>query len=265
MPTDDIDNIPSIVPSRDREFTPGATAGRTSKASAGAGAAPRGKKSPKGAARPPAAARQGAGVLARLFITVALVTAGEACAWAWQLQTQLRQANDILDDYALRVGDLEARLSDTDEGMSQNAEVQAAKIRELDTEVRKLWDNVWKQTKSRLGALESSSKTYSGKIAANEKSLKALQGKADSAAADLSKLKSVSGDLSRLMNSAKSNQAEVERVADTLNRINLDMAKLNRQVDSNAEAVRATDAFRRQVNGSINDLEGAIRALQAAP
>ncbi|MCX2975048.1 hypothetical protein EYC87_15775 [Halieaceae bacterium IMCC8485] len=194
-----------------------------------------------------------------------MVIAAIACAWAWQLQEQLKQASNTMNDYELRIGDLEARLSDTDEGMSQNAAVQAAKIRDLDTEVRKLWDNVWKQSKERLGKLEASSKTYNKKIAANEKSLKATQTRVSSAADDLAKLKNVSGDLSRLISSAKANQAEVERVADTLNRINLDLAKINRQVKSNEEGIRATDAFRRQVNGSINELEGAIRALQSAP
>lgn len=254
MPKDDIDSIPPIVPSRDREYTLVQTPT----------AAPR-KKSGNGGGNKPPVAKPGSGLLARLFITIALVVAAIACAWAWQLQDQLKQASSAMKDYELRISDLEARLSDTDEGMSQNAAVQAAKIRELDKEVRKLWDNVWKQSKERLGKLEASSKTYSGKIAANEKSLKSLQSKANSAAGDLEKLKSVSGDLSRLMTSAKSNQAEVERVADTLNRINLDLAKINRQVKSNEEGIRATDAFRRQVNASINELEGAIRALQAVP
>ncbi|MEP5568903.1 MAG: hypothetical protein ABJN62_13770 [Halioglobus sp.] len=256
MSKDDIDSIPSIVPSRDRDYTLVQTP---------TAAAPRKKSGGGGSGAKPPSASSGSGLLARLFITIALVVAAIACAWAWQLQDQLKQANGTMTDYELRISDLEARLSDTDEGMSQNAAVQAAKIRELDTEVRKLWDNVWKQSKDRLGKLEASSKTYSGKIAANEKSLKSLQTKASSAAGDLEKLKSVSGDLSRLMTSAKSNQAEVERVADTLNRINLDLAKINRQVKSNEEGIRATDAFRRQVNGSINELEGAIRALQAAP
>ena len=98
---------------------------------------------------------------------------------------ELRQAERTMAGYAVRIGDLEARLSDTDEGMNQNATVQAAKIRELDSEVRKLWDNVWKQAKDRLGKLEAASKSHSGKIAANEKSVKALQDKADGAAADL--------------------------------------------------------------------------------
>ena len=253
MAKDDIDSIPSIIPSRDRDYTLVQTA--TS--------APR-KKSGNGGGKPPVK-QAGSGLLSRLFITVALVIAAIACAWAWQLQEQLKQASNTMNDYELRIGDLEARLSDTDEGMSQNAAVQAAKIRDLDTEVRKLWDNVWKQSKERLGKLEASSKTYNKKLAANEKSLKATQTKVSSAADDLAKLKNVSGDLSRLISSAKANQAEVERVADTLNRINLDLAKINRQVKSNEEGIRATDAFRRQVNGSINELEGAIRALQSAP
>ncbi len=253
MAKDDIDSIPSIIPSRDRDYTLVQTA--TS--------APR-KKSGNGGGKPPVK-QAGSGLLSRLVITVALVIAAIACAWAWQLQEQLKKASNTLNDYELRIGDLEARLSDTDEGMSQNAAVQAAKIRDLDTEVRKLWDNVWKQSKERLGKLEASSKTYNKKIAANEKSLKATQTKVSSAADDLAKLKNVSGDLSRLISSAKANQAEVERVADTLNRINLDLAKINRQVKSNEEGIRATDAFRRQVNGSINELEGAIRALQSAP
>jgi len=253
MAKDDIDSIPSIIPSRDRDYTLVQTA--TS--------APR-KKSGNGGGKPPVK-QAGSGLLSRLFITVALVIAAIACAWAWQLQEQLKQASNTMNDYELRIGDLEARLSDTDEGMSQNAAVQAVKIRDLDTEVRKLWDNVWKQSKERLGKLEASSKTYNKKIAANEKSLKATQTKVSSAANDLAKLKNVSGDLSRLISSAKANQAEVERVADTLNRINLDLAKINRQVKSNEEGIRATDAFRRQVNGSINELEGAIRALQSAP
>ena len=259
MSRDDIDSIPSIVPSRDRDYTlvqtPAASATRGKGKNGGGTRGGNGKGKPAGG---------GTGLLARLLITVSLVVAAIACAWAWQLQEQAKQTSYKLQGYEARIADLEARLSDTDEGMSQNAAVQAAKIRELDSEVRKLWDNVWKQSKARLAKLEASSKTYSGKIAANEKSISSMQSKVNSASADLAKLKNVSGDLSRLMSSAKSNQAEVERVADTLNRINLDLAKLNRQVKSNEEGMRATDAFRRQVNASINDLEAAVRVLQVS-
>lgn len=257
MPNDDINHIPSIVPAHDRDPVPGAGKSR------GAASNRKGGKG-SGSSRPPSSSG-GGGLLGRLLITVALVVAGVACAWAWQLQGQLEQASVQMGDYASRIADLEDRLSDTDEGMSQNATVQAAKIRELDTEVRKLWDNVWKQTKSRLVKLESDSKKQATALTSAQKSIASTTGKIKSAEGDLAKLKSVSGDLQRLMTSAKANQAEVERVADTLNRINLDMAKLNRQVKDNTDAQRSTDSFRREVNTSINQLQGAIRALQAAP
>jgi chromosome segregation ATPase len=254
MPDDDLDHIPSIVPTRD-----------------GAPRRAGGKAQSKGAAsRAPskqAAAGQGggSGILARLFMTVSLVVAAVACAWAWQLQQQLEQAGMERQDYAQRIADLEARLSDTDEGMSQNAAVQAAKIRELDTEVRKLWDNVWKKSKARLDKLEASSASQGKKVATMEKSLSASQAQLKGAAGDIAKLKSVAGDLERLMASARANQSEVERVADTLNRINLDLAKLGKRVQANEEWVDSINAFRRQVNASLAELQTTLRSIQASP
>jgi chromosome segregation ATPase len=193
------------------------------------------------------------------------VVAAVACAWAWQLQEQLLQAHRQMDGYARRISDLEDRLSDTDEGMSQNAAVQAAKIRELDSEVRKLWDNVWKQTKAKLSKLEQASASQGKKISATEKSMSTARAQLKKASADLAKLKSVAGDLERLMSSAKANQTEVERVADTLNRINLELSKLGKRVQGNEEWVGSINAFRRQMNASMTELQAAIRALQTTP
>lgn len=251
MPQDDLDHIPSIVPSRDSDV-PAAGKARAARKPAGG----RGGRNGGGAGKPPSAARTGAGPLARLMIAVALAAAAAACAWAWQLQQKLQQSNEVMEGYQLRIKDLEDRLSDTDEGMNQNAEVQAAKIRELDTEVRKLWDNVWKKSKERLSALEAENASQTKKLGSAETKL-------ESAAGDIARLKSVAGDLERLMASAKANQAEVERVADSLNRINLELAKLNKRVEGNEEWVGSINAFRRQVNATLTDLQASIRALQA--
>jgi chromosome segregation ATPase len=155
-------------------------------------------------------------VAARIGLGSLLVAIG-ACAWAWQLQERLTQTGHTLERYEGRIADLEDRLADTDEGMSQNAAVQAAKIRELDSEVRKLWDNVWKRSKERLGVLEASSKRFAAAIDANQQTIAATQqqlGKARDE--DLAALQRVAGDLERLM-TARASQAEVERVADALN------------------------------------------------
>jgi chromosome segregation ATPase len=249
MSQDDLDHIPSIVPTRDTG------------SSAGARVAHGGKAGHRSAAP----ASGGSGLLARLFITVALVVAAVACAWAWQLQQQLQAAQGEMASYAARIGDLEARLSDTDEGMTQSAAVQAVKIAELEKEVRKLWDNVWKRSRERLSALEAASDKQGKSLAAMQASVAALESELEGASGDIAKLKSAAGDLSRLMASASANQAEVERVADTLNRIDLDMARLDKRIQGNEEWVGSVDAFRRQVNASLAELQATLRAMQAAP
>ena len=203
--------------------------------------------------------------MSRLVAGVALIAGALAFAWAWQLQNQLDEAEGQLQGYASRIGDLEARLSDTDEGMNQNAAVQAVKIAELEGEVRKLWDNVWKQTKERLSKLESASAAQGKSIKGLDSSMASAKTQLDEAGSDLDELKSVSGDLARLMTSAKANQAEVERVADALNRIELSLAKLDKRVAGNEEWVDSVNAFRRQVNNSLGELQAAVRAQQATP
>jgi chromosome segregation ATPase len=167
-----------------------------------------------------------------------------------------------MDRYERRISDLEDRLADTDEGMSQNAAVQAAKIRELDTEVRKLWDNVWKRSKERLGKLEASEKRFDNAIAANQQALDATQADLGKALTDIAQLTRVASDMERLMTSSRTSQAEVERVADALNSLNLELARYSKRVESNEEAIRAIDAFRRSTSANIDQLRAGLRTLQ---
>lgn len=251
MPSDDLDHIPSIVPTRD-----GVPPRGSSKLRSGRGGGAQRPAMKKG----PVSGGGGSALLARLFITLALVVAAVACAWAWQLQQALQESDIRAEDYARRIGDLEARLSDTDQGMNQNAELQAAKIRELDSEVRKLWDNVWKQAGERLTKLEKNTASQGKKVDSTAAGLATVQGQIKSAGGDIAKLKSVEGDLKRLIASGKANQAEVERVADTINRVNLDMAKLNKRVQGSEESIQSINAFRKQVNASLIELQAAVRS-----
>jgi len=197
-----------------------------------------------------------------VFALLALGCAVGALAWAWDLGEQLVQAGHTLDRYEQRIADLEARLADTDEGMNQNATVQAAKIRELDSEVRKLWDNVWKRSKERLEVLEASSKRFDAAISANSETLKATQSALGKAREELAQLQRVGGDLERVLSSARSNQAQVERIADSLNRAELELARLEKRVAGNEEWISAINAFRQSTNASISQLQAALRVLQ---
>jgi chromosome segregation ATPase len=259
MSHDDIDNIPSIVPGRDRDEVRPAAKGGAKRSAGAAGNRKERRSSPN---RP---AQGGTGIWARLFITFALVVAAVACAWAWQLQGELGQASFVLEQYEERISDLEDRLSDTDEGLSQNTATMAVKIKELYSEVDKLWASAWRRNKAKIEALEKQSAANTKKVASNGKSLTTTEAKLKSVAGDISKLKTVAGDLERLMSSAKTNQREVERVADSLNRMNLDFAKLGKRVESNEEWVGSVNAFRRQVNTTITQLQASVRSLEASP
>ncbi|MEM8562440.1 MAG: hypothetical protein AAGF57_09420 [Pseudomonadota bacterium] len=250
MSNDDLDHIPSIVPTRE-----GGPAQTPKVSRAGRPSSRRGKSAKSGG---------GTGSIARLFITVSLVAAAVACAWAWQLQQELASNQQMFMEYEARIGDLEARLSDTDEGMNQNAEVQAAKIRELDSEVRKLWDNVWKRASERLDSLEESSTSQGAKLDATASGLATAQSQLQGASSDIAGLKAVADELDRVIATGRMNRSEVERVADSINRVNLELAKLNKRVQGNEEWISSINTFRQQVNASLLELQAALRA-QTAP
>ncbi|MEM6579920.1 MAG: hypothetical protein AAF699_01535 [Pseudomonadota bacterium] len=250
MSNDDLDHIPSIVPTREGNPRNTATGAKTRRS-----ASPNKRQAKSGGSTGP---------LGRVLITVSLVVAAIACAWAWQLQQEMAESQLIFLEYEARIGDLEARLSDTDEGMNQNAEVQAAKIRELDSEVRKLWDNVWKKASARLDALEKSSSSQSTKLDATASGLATAQSQLKGASGDIASLKAVADELDRVIATGRVNQSEVERVADSINRVNLELAKLNKRVQSNEEWIQSINTFRQQVNASILELQAALRA-QPAP
>ena len=200
----------------------------------------------------------GSSVFLRLVATVSLVVAAVACAWAWQLEERLTQTGFELERYEERIGELEARLSDTDEGLSQNTAAMAVKIKELYSEVDKLWASAWRRNKARLDEIEGTNSNQGESLAALKKDVAAAN-------SDLARLKGVAGDLERLMANAKANQAQVERVADTLNRLDLEMSRLAKRVEANEGWVESINAFRRQVNASISQLEGTVRTLQQGP
>ena len=81
--------------------------------------------------------------------------------------------------------------------------------------------------------------------------------------AELSALTKVAGYLERLAVSAQRAQTDVERLADGLNKSNLERAALRKQVESNGEWIESINAFRRQVNANMVELEAEVAALSA--
>ena len=241
MSRDDLNDIPSFTANRDEAVS----------------SAPRG-------AIPARAPRTEAvmGLTARLVLTIALAVAGIACGWAWQLQTALDDAQRQQKLTQGRVADLEALLSDTDETVNKSAAAMGAQLRLLDTEVRKLWD-ARKISNGKLTKLEKTAVTQEKQITNLNNKTTTQAGQLATAQSELSALTKVAGDLERLAASAQSAQTDVERLADGLNKSNLERSALRKQVESNAEWIESINAFRRQVNANIAELEADVAALSA--
>jgi chromosome segregation ATPase len=137
-----------------------------------------------------------------------------------------------------------------------------AQLRLLDTEVRKLWD-ARKISNGKFTRLEKNSVTQEKQIAGLNTRSSTQGEQLESMRADLAALTQVAGDLERLAASAQRAQTDVERLADGLNKSNLERAALRKQVESNAEWIESINAFRRQVNVSIAELEADVAAMNA--
>jgi DNA repair exonuclease SbcCD ATPase subunit len=217
--------------------------------------APRGAVPSRGSR--PSSTPAGMGFLGRLVLTVTLVTAAVACAWAWQLQMALETSQTYARSLATRVADLEALLSDTDESVEKSAAALGAQLKVVDSETRRL-EQRRREMDARLEKVEKntgSALTRVGKL----EPLVAAQGKT------VATLKSVADDLDRLAKTAKDAQANTERLADNVNKSNLERAALSKRVASNEEWIEAINAFRKQVNANISRLESEIRAVQPTP
>jgi len=241
MSRDDLTDIPSFAANRDEAVS----------------SAPRGAIPARSATT-----RAGIGLATRLVLTVALAAAGVACGWAWQLQTMLDAAQTQLKTTQARVADMEALLSDTDETVNKSAAAMGAQLRLLDTEVRKLWD-ARKTSNASLLRLEKGAVTQEKQITGLNNKSTAQQARLDTMEQSLSALTKVAGDLERLAANAQRAQTDVERLADGVNKANLERAALRKQVESNAEWIESINAFRRQVNANITELEAEIAAMKA--
>ena len=199
------------------------------------------------------------GTFPKLVLTISFVVAIVALAWVWQLQQELNDARDSLERYSVRTGDLEDLLSDTDETVNQSATAMRVQLKRLDTENRKLWD-ARKLSNNKISKLEKTSSAQSKNlvnikkiVTKNEKQLPILQ-------EEVSRFTILAKDLTNLTASAKRNQVEVERVADGINRVDLEQAKLEKRVSENEGWIESINVSRRQVNGKLTQLENAIRS-----
>ena len=203
-------------------------------------------------------AKAGGGGFVMFMLTVlVLLLSGVAYYLYDQLsatQTQLLASQDRLDA-------LEMRLSSADESISESTVTTSVKLNELDQEVRKLWDNVWKKQKDELAQHEATLAKQQSEMDKSLKRIVALEAKLKTSDEQLNKIAksynsdresftSMSGKLDRVIAQAEVNKKELLNMGKQVARVK----DVERRITQNEEWLDSVNAFRKQVNRDIESM-----------
>jgi chromosome segregation ATPase len=196
-------------------------------------------------------------------------------AWIAELQKQLQASSNLLISYQENMQALEQRLSITDESMVQSDSQFEDKVKMLDTEVRKLWDNVWKKTKTELAKHDNALAEQSKKIAAQTATITNLKktssdtdtklGANQIAISTLNEQLYVANDNAAAASTAIAKlQAQMTGLGQSLTAVKESTGSLTSQqrdllkrVEEAEEWVESFNGYRREVNQKILRLESA--------
>ncbi|MDF1691159.1 MAG: hypothetical protein P1U47_02210 [Zhongshania sp.] len=223
------------------------------------------KKPQPAAPAPTPAGNGGSGGFVMFMLTVLILALAAA---SYYLYDQLTTTQQQLLLGQGRIDLLEQRLSVADESITESSVSTQVKLKELDVEVRKLWDNVWKKQKEELAQHDVSLAKQKADLDKAEKRIAALETKlrtSDEQVAKIVKsynseresLTSMAGKLDRVIAQAEVNRKQLldmgKQVASG-GALDARVKDLERRVTQNDEWLDSINAFRKQVNRDIESM-----------
>lgn len=207
----------------------------------------------------------GTSVMTRSLLALLTIVLIATAGLAGFLYQKLSVAEDAIDNYELRISDLERRLEVTDESMSESSMAIKVKVRELDSEIRKLWDNVWKRSKQRLAEHDTELEKQARSLAEIKKTVASTQQQFEQnkqvvsgLSTQLKKAEQMSDSVARNSQQLKTQITSLETAVDKLNRISAEFNKLDSRVQGTEEWIESINGFRRQMNREITSLKQAL-------
>tara|TARA_R110001592_G_scaffold63585_17_gene194989 strand:+ start:7646 stop:8440 length:795 start_codon:yes stop_codon:yes gene_type:complete len=176
-----------------------------------------------------------------------------------------------------RIDALEMRLSSADESISESTVTTSVKLKELDQEVRKLWDNVWKKQKDELAQHDATLDKQQAELDKAAKRIATLETKLKSSDAQLSKIAasynsdresftSMSGKLDRVIAQSEVNRKELFTMAKqvaTGGSLDARVKDVERRIAQNEDWLDSVNAFRKQVNRDIESMRQTMTQYHA--
>ncbi len=235
----------------------------------------------------------------KLFIFIAFIIACGAVGLALYLKLELDKANGHIASSQKRVKLLEDRLSITDEHASESAVVLKMKLKEHDSEIRKLWaisynknkqaiaenkENVAKNQED-LAAQEKLITTNTSGVGNNQAALEAMQRQIKSHTNKVEQhaglLQAMDARLISLDETGTANNSTLGQLAsdykmlelrvDTIDKLattvtndngGVKVKKLEEGIRRNTDAVTGINAHRKQINKELLQLKQEIQRLQ---
>lgn len=229
-------DMPSMKPERD-EVARRSTQGGRGKQTTGS----RGSKPTKST---------GGGLLSLVAFIVAIAAAGAA----YLLWMQGEQAAQALESATARIAELENQLSSTGDELSESDAAVRVRMKELDTEVRKLWD-ARKGTKKQVAEQEVTIRNLVTRTTKQQEQLSAAVGQATALSASLDELVEQFEDVDPAQL-----ESAITQVNKQLSTMTKDLESLQTASEDQRQWLESVDAFRRQVNERLNAIQNPAPA-----
>ena len=165
-----------------------------------------------------------------------LLIAIAASAAAYYLYEENRAAAKVAMQTEIRIAALEAQLANTGDEMSQSDAAVRVRLKELDTEVRKLWDNVWKKSKVLLDEHSLNIKNLTTRTGSLGKDQKKVNKQVVELNAELMRY---AASLDEINEAVEESQVSAKQSAALQDKL----PKLSRKMDSHEQRIKANEEW----------------------
>lgn len=196
-------------------------------------------------------------LLAVAGLVFGLVATGAGVA-LFQQTTVLKSA---LEQSNLRITDLEGRLSSTGDSMNQSSASMQVKLKELGSEVDKLWASAYRKNGERIDGLDAALKKTGSTVEADRKQIAALASAQEQLKQQVAASQDLAGGIKTLQEQQANLQSAIGRLNSTMNSLASTQSAQEARIKDNEQWVQSNIEFRKQVTQRLTRLENPPSAL----
>ena len=215
--------------------------------------------------------------IAKTALTLAVLTLMVLLAGVYLLLQQNQAQKDLLINASSRITELENRLSNTDESVSQSSVAQQVKLKELNdrtdelwTQMDKLWASAWRRNQTEITEHGQSLEIHDKKLTRSIKELLSLQKLTSNLKDDIAVLRAETEDVFAIQESVIDQRKILktqEKKLSQLKKLSADAQKkmltLEKISQDNAGWLKSNNEFRIQTNQAIDGLSKRIDGYHA--